>query len=46
MSEKLTVSVGIKVQQLIFPLCNDAEGVLQKCYNDQKSSNCRQVPMK
>lgn len=39
----LTVAVVVKVQQLVAPLGDDSERILEEGNDDQKSSNSRQI---
>lgn len=39
----LTVAVIVKIQQLVAPLGDDSERILEEGDDNQKSSNCRHV---
>jgi len=40
-----TAPVIVKIQKLIAPLCHNPERILKESYNDEKPSNCGQVPV-
>ena len=40
-----TVSVVVQIRELVAPLCYYAERILEKGNNNQKTSNCRKVPV-
>ena len=44
MLASLTMSVVAEIQQLVTPLGDDAEGILQEGDDDQEASNGRQIP--
>jgi hypothetical protein len=38
-----TVSVVVQVEQLVGPLCHDAEGVFEESYHDEEPADCWEI---
>jgi hypothetical protein len=41
----LTLPVVVKVEELIVPLGHDADGIFEKCNDDEESAHGREVTM-